>query len=422
MEGLDVKEGQRVRVHSGEKVYEGLVMPSPKDTVVVKLDSGYNIGIPAEEVSKVVPVPIEEIPQKVAPPTTPIVTSKELPRVSIISTGGTIASRVDYRTGAVTSQFDAEDILGEIPELANLATYNAHLAYNILSENMLPEYWQKLAEEVYSQIEGGTEGVVITHGTDTMGYTAAALSFMLSSPVPIVLVGSQRSSDRPSSDAAMNALCAVKVALSDIAEVSVVMHKESSDTSCLAHRGCKVRKMHTSRRDAFKSINAPPLAVIHYPSLKLEKLDEHRRRGEVKLDIHNNLDEKCCIIKYTPGASSDIIDYYVDKGYRGIVLEGTGLGHVGRHWLGAIKRAVDEGVIVVVTSQCLYGRVCDRVYDTGRDMLKAGIIEGEDMLPEVALVKLMWLLANYPPEEAKKLVKENLVGEINRRISHDYYP
>lgn len=128
---------------------------------------------------------------------------------------------------------------------------------------MKPKHWIKIAHEVAKSLNSGDSGVVVAHGTDTMGYTAAALSFMLRDlGKPVILVGAQRSSDRPSSDAAMNLICSVRMSTSDVAEVMVVMHGETGDTYCLAHRGTKVRKMHTSRRDAFRSINDVPIAKV----------------------------------------------------------------------------------------------------------------------------------------------------------------
>jgi glutamyl-tRNA(Gln) amidotransferase subunit D len=286
--------------------------------------------------------------------------------------------------------------------------------YTILSENMRAPYWIELARAVASEIKEGAYGVVITHGTDTMTYTAAALSFMLKTPVPVVIVGSQRSSDRPSSDASMNAICASRVATSDIAEVCVVMHGASSDDYCDIHRGTRVRKMHTSRRDAFRSVNSSPIGRIDYLSRKIEMTAPYRRRGEACLELYDRLEPKCAIVKYFPGASPDILEAFIDAGYRGLVLEGTGLGHVASDWIPSIKKATDGGIPVVVSSQCLSGRICDRVYDTGRYMLEAGAVEGGDMLPEVALVKLMWSLANTSSmEEAIEMMGRPISGELS---------
>jgi len=407
--------GKRVRVRAKGKEFVGVVMPSSTGSFVLKLDNGYNVGFTEYEIVEV----LED--RKIAPQLPPFEKKEGLPDVKIISTGGTIASKVDYRTGAVTSQFSAEEIVSEVPELVEICNVDAELLYNILSENMKPENWIELARDVYKAIKDGYEGVIVTHGTDTMSYSASALAFMLSTPSPIVFVGSQRSSDRPSSDAAMNLVCAAKTAISDLGEVVVVMHGSTSDDFCYIHRGVKVRKNHTSRRDAFQSVNNLPIGRVDYPSGDITWMSERIKRGERELELKDKLEEKVVLIKFFPGLQPDILDYYYDKGYRGFVLEGTGLGHVSTDWIDTIKRISDDSLIIM-TSQCLWGRVCDRVYDTGRYLLQAGVIEGEDMLPEVALIKTMWLLGNYELEEAKRLVKVNLVGEINPTTRYPVLP
>jgi glutamyl-tRNA(Gln) amidotransferase subunit D len=404
----------KVRVESKGKKYEGTLMPSQTDSLVIKLKNGYNIGIKRDSASIIL---LEKKQEKKIQETVskPAYKKKGLPNISILSTGGTIASKIDYRTGAVTSQFSAEDILRAIPELEEIANYNCRMIYSILSENMRPSYWVELARAVYEEIKNGADGIIITHGTDTMMYTAAALSFMIETPVPIVLVGSQRSADRPSSDNAMNAICAAAVATSDIAEVCVVMHGGTSDDFCYIHRGTKVRKMHTSRRDAFQSINAKPIGRVEYPSRKIKILSNHTKRGEKKLALHDRLEPKCALIKYVTGASNESLLFHSGSGYKGIVIEGTGLGHVSTEWVPMIKTATNAGIPIVITSQCINGRVCDRVYDTGRDILKAGAIEGDDMLSEVALVKLMWVLGQaQDSEKVKKMMHTNIAGELTR--------
>jgi len=421
-------EGDRIRIKkkgdSGVVVYEGVVMPTATRNVVIKLDSGYNIGIrqenteievierggrlKTEKEAKEGAVKGEETRKREV--------KEGLPALSILSTGGTIASKVDYRTGAVSPQFSTEDILEAIPELGQIANIKGKVIYSILSENMRAEYWRKLAAEVYNEIKNGAEGIIVTHGTDTMGYTAAALSFMVQTPVPVVLVGSQRSSDRPSSDAAMNTICAAKVACSDLAEVVVVMHGSTSDNFCLIHRGTKVRKMHTSARDAFQSINDTPIGKVIYDATDINKIrfeffSAYTKRGENELELSDKLEDKCCLIKFYPGADPAILDFFIaQQGYKGIVLEGTGLGHVSAEWIPGVARAIKQGIPVVMTSQCLYGTICDRVYDTGRDLLRAGIIEGEDMLPETALVKLMWVLGQTSDmEEVRRLMRDEKI-------------
>lgn len=404
----------KVRVERKGVQYEGILIPSQTGSIVLKLKNGYNVGINPDSSTITL---LEKNTEKQTSDGIIIQEkkNKKLPNISILSTGGTIASKVDYRTGAVTSQFSAKEIVNSIPELGEMANYNCRVIFNIYSENMSPSLWVELSRAVYEEIDNGAEGIIITHGTDTMMHTAAALSFMLKTPVPIVLVGSQRSADRPSSDNAMNAICAVTVATSDIAEVCVVMHGSTSDDFCNIHRGTKVRKMHTSRRDAFQSINAIPIGNVEYPSREIKISTPYNKRGEIKLSIKDKLEPKCILIKYFPGASTELLLFYLGSGYKGIVIEGTGLGHVATEWIPIIKNATDDGIPIIITSQCINGRVCDRVYDNGRDILEAGAIEGEDMLPEVALIKLMWVLGQTNNiEKVKELMQSDIAGEITR--------
>ena len=402
-------EGKWVRIRAKGRIFEGIAMPS-EGKLVLKLENGYNVGFYDYEVLEVKDVKTFHL----TPPK--LEKNPELPNVKVISTGGTIASRVDYKTGAVTSQFTAEEIVADIPELSEICNIDAELLFNILSENMKAEHWIKLAREIYKSLKEDYSGVIVTHGTDTMHYTSSAISFMLRTPKPVIFVGAQRSSDRPSSDAAVNMICAAHAATSDLGEVAVVMHATTSDDYCYIHRGAKVRKNHTSRRDAFQSVNYPPLGKV-WTDGRVEWIAKRFKRGERELILRDRLEEKVVLIKFHPNLPPDIMDFFYDKGYRGFVLEGTGLGHVSTDWIDTVKRIAEDSV-VVMTSQCLWGRICDRVYDTGRYLLRAGVIEGEDMLPEVALTKLMWLLGNYDLEEAKKLVRVNLVGEINERTSY----
>jgi glutamyl-tRNA(Gln) amidotransferase subunit D len=275
-----------------------------------------------------------------------------------------------------------------------------------------------MAQNISKHIQKGADGVIVAHGTDTMGYTAAALSFALQNlPVPVILVGSQRSADRPSSDAATNLTGAViAAAKAPFAEVTLAMHETPSDKAIVLHRGTKVRKCHTSRRDTFRSINAEPLAKVENGNVAMLTQDYHERDASRKLLLKADFEEKVALVKFHPGFNPDIIDHLVSAGYRGIVLEGTGLGHISHNCLDSVREAVNKGIIVAMTSQCIWGRVDMNVYDTGRDYLNAGVIPLEDMLSETALVKLMWTLGQTKDsEEAKKLLTTNLAGEISPR-------
>jgi glutamyl-tRNA(Gln) amidotransferase subunit D len=406
--------GDRVRVERGSVENEGVLMPSTTaDHLVVKLPGGYNVGIDREDAAVEV---LERDVYDVASTDdgegdSTVEFDEDLPTVSLISTGGTIASTVDYRTGAVTAQFDAEDVLRAVPDLAGRANYRGRVVANILSENMTTAVWRDLAEAVHEEIAAGADGVVVMHGTDTMQYTASALSFMLDTPVPVVFTGSQRSADRPSSDNVMNAVCAVEAATSDRAEVLVCMHESSSDDACALHRATRVRKNHTSRRDAFETVGAKPLGRVDYDTETVSFRRGGPERGETELDLSPDLATSVELVKFTPGMNPAALDHLDDAA--GVVIEGTGLGHVATDWIDRIEELIDDGTVVAMTSQCLEGRVCDRVYDTGRDLLDAGVVEAGDTLPETATAKLMWVLANRSDPAAA--MGESLVGELQSR-------
>ena len=418
---MEFKQGDWIRIEKKGAVFEGQVMPSMEEYITIKMKSCYNAGFSRnggritllESKGKNDNGSSKGCEERKKTREKLLWPGKKLPKVAILSTGGTIASKIDYRTGAVTSQFTADDILAAIPELREIADFKGKVISSILSENMDSESWQNLALSVVEEIHTGAAGVIITHGTDTMMYTAAALSFMIETPVPIVIVGSQRSADRPSSDNAMNAICAALVAISDIAEVSVVMHGTTSDDFCEIHRGAKVRKMHSSRRDAFKSINSLPIGVVDYNTREIKTFIGYTKRGEKPLKFKPGMEPKCALVKFIPGADPAVLNFYIENGYKGLVLEGTGLGHVSTTWIPLIRKATYAKIPVVITSQCLSGRICDRVYDTGYDMIKAGAIEGEDTLPETSLVKLMWVLGQTSDfDKAVSMLRKDISGEI----------
>lgn len=414
------QEGDRVRVTlEDDVVYEGRLMPthafSRPGTTVLKLDNGYNIGLRLEEHKN---HKIERIAKKEAhaqkPPAERVPTPGDKPKVVMLGTGGTIASYVDYRTGAVWPATEPEDLAALVPEVFAIADVEPKIVFKMFSEDMQPEHWRQLAEQCAQAFEDGAQGIVIPHGTDTMAYTASALAFMLPKlPGPVVLVGAQRSSDRPSSDARENLQAAVRVAAqAELGEVVVVMHEEPSDNRLAIHRGVRVRKMHTSRRDAFRSINAEPLGYVDRDNVHLEqnvRTPVPLAELDGKVPTATAMNEDVAMIQSYPGFSPEhILDVVRD----GVVLVGTGLGHVARRCLDAVKQVADRGAVVVMTSQCIYGRIDMHVYATGRDLLNAGAIEGGDMSAEVAYIKLMWVLGQtQDPEEVKRLMDEDLVGE-----------
>jgi glutamyl-tRNA(Gln) amidotransferase subunit D len=408
--------GDRVRVEREGIVEEGVLLPSSTaDHLVLKLSGGYNVGIDREaadvELLESDVYDVESAQAAEPGEASTIEFDEDLPTISLISTGGTIASTVDYRTGAVTAQFDAEDVLRAVPDLAGRANYRGRVVANILSENMEPSIWQDLARAVHEEIAAGADGVVVMHGTDTMQFSATALALMLETPVPIVFTGSQRSADRPSSDNVMNAVCAVEAAKADCAEVLVCMHADESDDRCALHRGTRVRKNHTSRRDAFETVGADPLGEVDYDEETVSFRREHARRGEAELDIDPELNEAVELVKFVPGMDPAALSYLDETD--GVVVEGTGLGHVSTDLIPRLEELVDGGTVVAMTSQCLEGRVCDRVYDTGRDLLDAGVVEAGDTLPGTAMVKLMWALEHTSdPADA---MGRSLAGELQER-------
>lgn len=427
------KPGDRVRVVKDDVVYEGIVLPktefSSEDIIMLKLDNGYNVGLSVEDAQvevlneNVVSFEFEE-------PSQTFFRGGGNLRISFLSTGGTIVSKVDYETGAVKPAITAAELVDMVPDFKNQVSELEVLeVYRLFSEDLTPKIWEELSFEVAKRVKSGVDGVLIAHGTDTMTYTAAALAFSLRNlPIPIVIVGAQRSSDRPSTDAVLNLKASLKVFTeAPFGEVVVSMHGHTSDEYVLIHRGVKVRKMHSSRRDAFQSINDVPLAKVVFPSMEFKLInDRYIPRARLEdFELINRFSDEVALIKFYPGFECDLIDVLIDKGYKGLVFEGTGLGHVRNACVDNIARASESGVLTVMTTQTLFGRVNLNVYSTGRRLIKAGVIPAEDMLPEVAFVKLSWLLGSYnhlSVDEIKQLFLKNLVNEINYRHEDFIYP
>jgi len=416
----EVQVGDLIRILKNGVTHEGILIPRSElgddKHIVIKIKSGYNIGVEVTAATKIIKLGAERRPA-FTPPALPE-QNPNLPKVTIVSTGGTIASRVDYRTGAVKPAISASDLYSIVPELSDLAAIDTEILFSVFSEDLTTKHWTEIAKTAAKHISKGVEGVIVTHGTDTMGYTAAALSFALQNlPVPVILVGAQRSEDRPSSDAASNLISAVLAAAkAPFAEVSIAMHESISDRAIVLHRGTKVRKLHTSRRDAFKTVNTQPIAKVSDDQIVMLTDDYLPRSKERKLILKSEFEEKVALVKFYPDMKPEVIDWHVEAGYKGIVLEGSGLGHIRQKCFPAVKKAIEKDVIVAMTSQCIWGRVNMNVYTCGRDLVAMGVIPLQDMLAETALVKLMWTLGQTKDiEEAKKLLTTNIAHEISAR-------
>ncbi len=389
---------------------------------LLKIPVGYNIGIAAKRIQAIKILGRKEAHYKIPEKEFPYDPKK--PKVKLLGTGGTIASRLDYRTGAVIPAFLTGELYGSVPELADICNLETEKLYGVFSENMGPDQWIGLAEAVGREIEKGVQGIVIGHGTDTMHHTSAILSFMVQdSPVPIVMVGSQRSSDRPSSDAAFNLIHSVTTAaISDIAEVMVCMFGPTSDLYGLLHRGTRVRKMHSSYRSTFRTIGDIPIATVSREKVTPLREDYKRRRSDNNVKVNAVFDDRVAIVYYYPNMKPDMIDSLTENGYKGIVIAGTGLGHVNKPLYPALKRAQEKGVAVYMTVQTLWGYVQMYVYDTGRDMMELGVIPAANMLPEVAYVKLGWALGQTDdPEKVKDIMLTPIAGEITEREPSNGY-
>jgi glutamyl-tRNA(Gln) amidotransferase subunit D len=363
MKKYSIGEGTRICFDFGGRHVEGVVIPTRDETLMVKLDSGYNAGFDFNELNNVRLLGKSKGVGKAK--TIEITKNPELPTISILHTGGTIASRVNYSKGGVIASFEIDDIVTLFPELPKIANLNSVFVRNMMSEDMSQIDYQAMVEAIQKEIKKGVKGIIIGHGTDTLGYSSAALSFMLENcPVPILLVGSQRSSDRGSSDAAMNLICAATfITKTNFCGVAVCMHNSMQDDYCAILNGTKVRKFHTSRRDAFKSINDTPIALVDYNKKEIKWIKNEKafvKKGN--FEVKNKFEEKTGIIKMYPGISKKILEYYRKAKYKGIIIEGTGLGHtpVGKNdeFVKEIGKLVEDGCVVGMTSQCINAKIC----------------------------------------------------------------
>jgi len=422
----NVRVWGQAEIDTTRGMFKGTVLPRSEnddDThIVVKVITGYNIGVDVTTIKTMVETGYKKanyaIPEQEFPNT------PGLPSVKLFGTGGTIASRLDYRTGAVIPAFSPGELYGAVPELADICNLDTEKVFAVFSENMGPDQYIALAEAIGKEIENGIDGIVIGHGTDTLHHTAAALTFMVqNSPIPIVLVGSQRSSDRPSSDAALNLMHAMNAAGNgDIAEVMVCMFGPTSDDYGLLHKGTRVRKMHSSYRSTFRTIGDTPLAMITRDSQTPIKKDYKPRRKDKNVDIKPFFSKKVGMLYFWPGMQPDALDSMIDNCYEGIIIVGTGLGHVNKDLYPAIKRAKEKGVLLFMTLQTLWGYVHMFVYDTGRDLMAMGITPLGNMLPEVAWVKLGWVMGQTKdPKKVKEMMLDPVNDEITEREPYNGY-
>jgi glutamyl-tRNA(Gln) amidotransferase subunit D len=413
LEKHNLQVGNMIKVET-DSTYLGILMPryeySDDKHIVLKLKSGYNIGLEIDKIKKIElessgTVKKENISQPHVDP--------KLPKILLVSTGGTIASKIDYRTGGVTPALTAAELNATVPELAKIANVDTEVLFSEYSENLLPEHWKKIAEKIDSHVKSEYKGIIIAHGTDTMQYTAAALSFSLSGiPIPVALVGSQRSSDRPSSDASLNLISAARFLVEcNTSGIYVVMHNNTSDDEVACHWGTRVRKNHTSKRNAFQTIGGTPAFII-----KKDKIEKNPQFNVLKKDYvpKINFDTRVALVKYYPGLDPKIIDHIISSGYKAIIFEGTGLGHIGKVMYEYVGKAKKKGLFLGMTTQCIDGMVRMTVYESGRDLLNLGMIPLGNMIPETGLVKAMWALGNSKTtEEMEKMMKENIAIEFS---------
>lgn len=421
------KPGDRVQVVTENEKVEGVLMPDEKDFVVLKLDTGYNMGIDKKRVREIQVVKDYKPKKAELPPETQ---KKGLQTIAILHTGGTIASKVDYETGGVVAKFEPNELLSMFPELKDIANIKSRLVRQMFSEDIRFAHYNILAKEIEKEVKDGADGIIITHGTDTLHYTAAALSFMLNNlGVPVILVGAQRSSDRGSTDAALNLLSAAFfiVASKDFAEVGICMHESVNDDWCIILPGTKSRKMHSSRRDAFEAINVAPWARVNIKEKKVDLLRTgYRKRAKTSISVRPfKEDLKIGLLKVHTNMYAKEFEAY--KGFDGLIIEGTGLGHLPLNELDEFTKEhttiantikqLTQSTVVAITTQTIFGGVDINVYSTGRKMQELGIIgNSTDMTPETAFIKLAWLLSNAPKDKIKELYGTNLVGELSARL------
>ncbi|MAH07604.1 Glu-tRNA(Gln) amidotransferase GatDE subunit D [Candidatus Pacearchaeota archaeon] len=420
------KVGDEVEVIVNGKSENGRLLESyDVGVVLLKLENGYNVGFKREDVSEIKVVRERKVDSK---KDEGVKVSGRKPVIEMIVTGGTISSKLDSSTGGVEGLIDNNELLKMYPEIFEIADFRIKSPFMKVSENMTPVDWIKIAKLVGKALnDPGVKGVIVSHGTDTLHYTASALSFMLGKlNKPVVLTYSQRSSDRGSSDARMNLICSVRAALSDVSEVMLVGHATINDDYCFMLQGNKCRKLHSSRRDTFRPVNCKPYGKI-WPDGKMEMIrNDYRKRNKNEVEVDAVFDPKVGLFKAHPASNPSILDYY-KKNCKGLVIEGTGFGHViteGKsNWLPKLKEAMGKGLLIYMASQTIFGRVDSYVYSPGRKIADSGVVFLGDMLSETALVKLGWVLGHKDwrgSVSTKLKMLENVSGEFNDRLDEGF--
>jgi glutamyl-tRNA(Gln) amidotransferase subunit D len=419
----NAKPGDLVEIHLTKLIYQGYLLESSeseKNIILLKLENGYNIGFNKKD--------IHEIKKLSSPKTSEeefeIKKDPKKPNIAMIITGGTIASKYDSKTGGAKYLTNVQEFLKFYPEISEIANVvKIENPFMVWSEDMTPKNWKEIAKTCEKLLnDSNIKGIVITHGTDFLHYTSSALSFMLKNlNKPVVLTYSQRSIDRGSSDARLNLICAARVATSDINQVTLVGHASEDDNFCNVLIGTKVRKMHTSRRDTFKPINTQPIARVWPNKIEIINTSYLNNKSKLKPKADTKFQDKVALIKFFPGQTPDILDYYYKQGFKGVIVEVSGIGEVAtesKHsWVKKVAELTKKGFIICGAAQTIYGRLHPFVYSSGRKLLNAGMIYLEDMLSETAFVKLGWVLGHTQnKEEIKKLMLENISNEFNTRL------
>jgi glutamyl-tRNA(Gln) amidotransferase subunit D len=432
--GKNAEIGDLIRIRLAKEEIEGILLESYEAGVVlIKLKNGYNMGLDRSNILDIKIIKKAEN-KKEDEKEKKFELSHKKPIIDLIITGGTLSSSLDVKTGGVKFLTSPENLFKFYPEIFEIADIRIINPFMKWSENMNFEDWQKIAKIVVKSLnDENVKGVIVTHGTDFLHYTGSALSFMIKNlNKPVALTYSQRSTDRASSDATLNLYCAAKFALSEIAEVALVGHASSNDDFCYALQANKARKMHSSKRDAFKPINTIPIAKIYKDKIEVLR-NYNKRKSEKEMNgkkplLDDSFEEKVALLKFYPGQDPDILRYYFKEGYKGIVVEFAGIGQVltegSKSWVGVVKELVDKGMFICAASQTIYGTLNPFVYEAGRRLEKAGVIYLKDMLSETAFVKLGWILGKLANKEIKKedvkdLLLQNISGEFNERLGEE---